>query len=183
MTRAGLTVPRPADRRPRLPVRGGWLPGRAHNEGVRDLGGSGGRGRPLDDWVSHCAALGRTPPWNLNGKRGTRGSTRSFLRWHGPRTEAPPQGRRILDSGSLRRHLGGRVGCFTTGEGLGNMVGSVVSARPEVGGHQLGFPEAPHHCRWSQQTQGGDTLNTLLMAFLLVHQTAAVFCMQSSSFR
>ena len=142
-----------------------------------------GGGRLLDDWVSHCAALGRTPPWNLDSQRGTRGSTRSFLWQHGPRTEAPPQGKRILHSGSLRRHLGGRVVCFTVGEGSIDMVRSVVSARPEVGGHQLGLPEAPHHCRWDRQTQGGDTLNTLLMAFLLVHQTAAVFCMQSGSFR
>lgn len=103
-------VPRPADHRPRHPVRGCWLTGRAHNEGDRDRRGY--RGRPLDDWVSCCAALGRMPPWNLDGKQGTQRSTRSFLWWHWPRTEAPPQGRRILYLGSLRRHLGGQVGCF-----------------------------------------------------------------------
>ena len=79
--------------------------------------------------------------------------------------------------------MGGRVGCFTGVEGSDNVVGRVVSARLEVAGHQLELPEAPHHYLWDQQTQGRDTVNTLLMAFFfLVHQTAAVFCIQSSSF-
>lgn len=61
--------------------------------------------------------------------------------------------------------MGGRVGCFTGVEGSDNVVGRVVSARLEVAGHQLELPEAPHHCLWDQQTQGRDTVNTLLMAF------------------
>ena len=60
---------------------------------------------------------------------------------------------------------GGRVGCFTGVEGSDNVVGHVVSARLEVAGHQLELPEAPHHCLRDQQTQGRDTVNTLLMAF------------------
>lgn len=57
------------------------------------------------------------------------------------------------------------MGCFTGVEGSDNVVGRVVSARLEVAGHQLELPEAPHHCLWDQQTQGRDTVNTLLMAF------------------
>lgn len=50
-------------------------------------------------------------------------------------------------------------------EDLDSVVMHVISARPEVAGHQLGLSRAPHHCQWDQQTQGRDIVNAFLMAF------------------
>ena len=65
------------------------------------------------------------------------------------------------------------------GEDLDNMVVHVISARPEVAGHQLGLSRDSHHCQWDQQTQGRDIVNAFLVAFFwFIRQLLCFACSQ-----